>query len=194
METQKQSDQIRLGLLLFGIYGGILLAFVWEPSSSIRASIVFCLALGFIPLLIWQLVQSQTNILQQATRLRTSSISVVGVVALIVIGVLVFDVSTSKRLALVFIGFMIVAGMLAWQTVQYSLINTLPAWLASGLVTGLLTSWISDLSQEEMVKQSALIIVFSLIMGVAAMTGQLEAGINSILSTEPPSEGESAIH
>jgi hypothetical protein len=39
-----------------------------------------------------------------------------------------------------------------------------------------------------------LIIVFSLIMGVAAMTGQLEAGINSILSTEPPSEGESAIH
>jgi hypothetical protein len=120
--------------------------------------------------------------------------SLIAIVAVVVVAAVVFDLSTGTRLALVFIGFMIFAGILAWQTVQSSLINTIPAWLIGGLVTGLLTGWISDLTQEELVKQTALIIIFSLIMAIAALTGQLEAGINSVLSTEPPSESESAIH
>lgn len=189
-----QSDQITLGLWLFGIYGGAFGAFIWEPSDSLRTSVIFCVALAFIPLLIWQVYQSQTAISENLNRLQMTGIGIAAVIIFVVLLDAVVGLGTGLKLALVLLGYMAFAGVAAWETVLHSLSKTLPAWLVGGLIAGLVTGWVADLSQNEMVKQSALIIVFSFVLGMMAMMGQLESGINSILSNEPPGEGESAIH
>ncbi len=199
MDNQKQFDQITLGLWAFGIVGGAILGAILKPSENLFASILCTIAFCINLLILWHYYLHETDALENSSKLISRSAITVMFNLILVFMVLfvldaILDFNNGPILVAIFLVFMVYVGQMAWQTVQHSLIKTLPMWLMGGLTAGIMAGQSTELTQDAMVKQTALIIVFCLIMGVGAMTGQLEAGVNSVLSTEPPSEGESAIH
>lgn len=199
MDNQKQFDQITLSLWAFGVVGGAILGAILKPSENLFASILCTIAFCINLLVLWHYYLHEADVLQDSSKLIShSAIAAMFnlIFAFMVLFVLDAIIGFSNELILLatLIVFMVYVGQMAWLTVQHSLLKTLPTWLMGGLTAGIMAGQAAELTQDAMVKQSALIIAFSVIMGVAAMTGQLEAGINSVLSTDPPGEGESAIH